>query len=339
MNIVFYFPGSLPVARYGGTERVVYWLMKELARENRVTLIGNPASDVRSINVSLIPCQNGTDWRTLIPADTDVVHTTLNSLDIDKPYVNTIHGNEAPGTVFPMNSVFVSKNHAQRHGSDQYVYNGLDLDEYPLARHKKKSNDTYSFLANGRWNVKNLYDCIRVCSDCGKSLLVGGAARKDVFGVFRNAGKPAYSAIPHFLSPKIHYYGMIQQTKKLSFFSRSDYFLWPVRWNEPFGLAVIEAFSQGVPVYASPYGSLPEIVPDFCGSIVRSYDELHECVRDSQRIFIEGEIRNYCVEKFSSSVMSKNYMRLYDRVISGETLNSIPPFVANNATPLTLLPF
>jgi Glycosyltransferase len=349
MNIVFYCPRTLPVKKYGGTERVIYWLMKELARTNKVTLIGTPDSNVASINVSLIPCASKTDWRSLIPHDTDIVHTDGNSLvqcdiaqasiDIDFPYINTIHGNESLGSVFPQNTVFVSKNHARRHNSDQYVYNGIDLDEYPLVRTRKNQNRNFMFLANGRWDIKNLHDCITACETAKKNLFVCGADRKDSFRVFRNRGTGPLKALPYALSSRMHFRGMISQNEKLPLFSKTDVFLWPVLWHEPFGLAVIEAFSQGIPVYASPYGSLPELVPETCGALVKNYGELLNTIISPPREYDPKVIRQHCIDNFSSSVMAKNYYRMYERVVSGETLNPVAPRVSESHNPTERLLF
>ncbi len=59
--------------------------------------------------------------------DFDIIHFSFNVKEktIKKPFICTIHGNGLLGEVFNRNSVFLSKNHAQRHNADVFVYNGI----------------------------------------------------------------------------------------------------------------------------------------------------------------------------------------------------------------------
>ena len=75
------------------------------------------------------------DLRLQIPNDIEIVHFQFNptfdlDADFDKPYVVTEHGNTAGDKRLPLNSIFVSRNHAQRHRSEQFVYNGLNWNAY-----------------------------------------------------------------------------------------------------------------------------------------------------------------------------------------------------------------
>ncbi|HEX4773649.1 MAG TPA: glycosyltransferase [Bryobacteraceae bacterium] len=56
--------------------------------------------------------------------------------------------------------------------------------------------------------------------------------------------------------------------------------LFPVDWEEPFGLVMIEALACGTPVIAYPHGSVPEIIKDgVTGFIVDSVEGAAEAVR------------------------------------------------------------
>jgi len=344
MTVTFYFKTALPVKKYGGTERIVYWLMKELVKKgHRVFLIGDEHSEVSSIGVSLIPCTSGEDWRLLIPKATDIIQLFQNTADIDIPSLNTIEGNEVSGTVFPINTVFVSKNHAMRHHSESFIYNGIDFDEYPpppCCEEKEKSAASANllFLANGGWNVKNLKDCIRAAVKTKRHLYAAGASRIDCVRVFRTEGGHKYfnEGLRSLFSPYIHPQGMVEQSKKFPLFWKCGVLLWPVRWHEPFGIAIIEAYSQGLPVIGSRYGSLPEIIPEPCGILCGNYAQFLEALSFDTRQFDPTAIRDYCWRNFSSSVMADNYVRYYERVLSGEAINRTAPYSENSTE---LLPF
>ncbi len=66
---------------------------------------------------------------------------------------------------------------------------------------------------------------------------------------------------PH-LSDQIQYLGEVPHEKKLELLAGATALLNPIRWNEPFGLVMIEALACGTPVLAFAEGAAPEIVED-----------------------------------------------------------------------------
>jgi glycosyltransferase involved in cell wall biosynthesis len=320
MKIVFEHNGILPVLKYGGTERIIYWLMKELVKlGHQVTLIGSAESQVQSIGVKLIP-RIDHEWTKLIPKDTDLVHTFYSHEGIEFPHLVTIEGNGQPGETFSENTVFVSRKHAEIHGSDQFVYNGIDLDEYPFIRTPRKSFQQFLFLAKARWKVKNLKDCVRACKKNHKHLHIAGGREWT-------------------LSRYIHSYGMVEQSKKLPLMNQMDGLLWPVRWHEPFGIAVIEAFSQGLPVFSSGHGSLKELVTPECGIVCETYEEFEQALSGSENPFDARAIRNRLEQEFSTIVMTQKYLQYYEKILSGEALHKKRPAVISPRSPEELLPF
>ncbi|MEI6092564.1 MAG: glycosyltransferase [bacterium] len=321
MKILFEHNGILPVQRYGGTERIIFWLMKELVkRGHEIFLIASKNSDVKKHGIKLIP-RTSDDWRSLIPSNIDVVHLFApTDLDLDFPYLLTIGGNGQIGEAFPKNTVFVSRKHAQNHASLAYVYNGIDLDEYPYVKGVKKNWNEFMFLAKAKWKVKNLKNCIQACRANKKHLHI--------------AGGRAFT-----FSKYIHSHGMVDQKKKLELLNRSDALLFPVRWHEPFGIAIIEAMALGLPVIGSSYGSLPELIKPSTGIICNSFDELVEAVSGSNNNFKPDEIRRHVEKKFSVQNMADDYLSFYDKVIKGKTINKIPPTNVTGNNPELLLPF
>ncbi len=325
MHVVFAHDKPLPVATYGGTERIIYWLMRALVKSgHRVTLIGHPESKVREFGIELIQ-GDAQSWPNLIPSDADIVHLFFPwHQELSKPYICRIGGNGKPGETFPINTIFISKSHAANHGAECVVYNGLDLDDYPesLVEHKKPFTDwqSFAFVAKAKWKVKNLKDCVRAVKDTKKELHVGGGR--------------AWT-----LNRKIHSYGMVNQTQKFEIFAKSDALLWPIRWSEPFGIAMIEAMAAGLPVIASNHGSSPEIVNPEVGLICRNYQEFAEAIDHAPRSYNPRAIRDYVVQNFSSEKMCRDYLTCYERVLNGHKLNAIPPVAKFQTDAQMLLPF
>ena len=306
MNILFEHSGILPVEKYGGIERMIYWHMVELVKKgHRVSLIGNPCSQVGGQGIRLIP-RKEKNWHIQIPPGTDIIHLFYNhTAMIDIPLINTIGGNGQIGEKFPLNSIFVSQNHAHNHNSNCFVYNGIDLDEYPYNPRKNMPWKNFLFLAKASWRVKNLMGAIKACKRTKKNLHVIG-------------GRSWWPW--HHVSN----YGMLGGEEKLDTIRNCDALLFPVRWHEPFGLAIIEAMSQGLPVLSSSYGSLPELVTPDSGILCQNIKELVMAL-ENPRTWNRDLIRQYVEKKFSIKIFTQRYIELYQEVIEGKTLNPSPP--------------
>ncbi len=292
--------------------------MKELIKfGHKVTLIGHPNSQVSSFGIKLIPFKDS--WTEQIPQNTDCVHLFYPpEKKIPFPHIITIGGNGQVGEKFPLNTVFVSKSHAKIHGSNNYVDNALDLEEYPF-KAKKINWKNFFFLAKGSWKVKNLKQCVKACKKNKVHLSILGGR----------------SYIPSRYTKS---YGSVDNIQKLKILENMDALLFPVRWNEPFGLAIIESMSQGLPVIGSPFGSLPDLIKKECGIIVQNYNELEEVLSSCPRSFDPYEIRNYVETNFSLERMTKEYLQYYEKAMKGPLSKRAPQRVLTT-NPQDLLNF
>lgn len=324
MKIVFFHSGILPVTGYGGIERILFWHMVELARMGqKVVLIGHPESKVSHLGIELIPIKGDlSEWTKLIPKDADIVHLSFNQKLPDHiPAIYTVHGNGQVGEIFHKNSVFVSKKHAEIHNSNQAIYNAVDFSEYPFRPKEKREWNHFLFLAKASWRVKNLRDSVRAARANKKHIHVAGG---------RWWG----------LSRYVHNHGIVGGDEKMKIIRSCDFMTFPVRWHEPFGIAVIEAMSQGLPVIGSPYGSLPELITPEAGFIANNYNELETLVgTDHSKSFNPEMIRKYVEERFSVKKHAESYLELYKKVISGESLNETNPTYKFTQRAEDLLPF
>ena len=154
-----------------------------------------------------------------------------------------------------------SKNHAARYGSHCFVHNGLDPDEYGKPSFKK--SDYFHFLGDAAWRVKNVKGAIKIASKAKVNLKVIGGNRLNISQGFRLT-----------LNLNTSFCGMIGGVKKNEILDKSKGLIFPVRWHEPFGLAITESLYFGCPVFGTPYGSLPEIVNNEVGFLSNESTEL-----------------------------------------------------------------
>jgi len=317
MNILIVYEGLLPAKLYGGTERVVWSLGKELVKlGHKVTYLTVNGSYCDF--ASIIIFNKEKPLHKQIPDNIDIVHFNSYSGDtslIRTPYINTMHGNTKSSIELDINTVFVSKNHAERYGSKEYVQNGLDWNEYTLPDFSIKRN-YFHFLGNAAWRVKNVKGAIDIVKDVPNE-------RLKILGGYRFNFK---MGMRFTFSPKISFEGMVGGTKKDKLINGSKGLIFPVRWNEPFGLAIIESLFYGCPIFGTPYGSLPELVPPEVGYLSSNKVDLVNAVKDSGS-FSARRCHEFAQDNFNSKVMTLDYIEKYHRVLSGETLNPSKPML------------
>lgn len=315
MRILIVDRGFIPVHLYGGTERVIWGLGKELVRlGHKVNFLVKEGSHCPFAPV--LPIDENKPILEQISNDYDIVHFNFPPENIEMfqlPYIITMHGNPDSSISLDRNTVFVSKNHANRYGSTSYVHNGLDWEEYqqPQLDIKRKY---YHFLGNAAWRVKNVAGAIDMIKNTQTEHLkvLGGVRFNFKMG------------IRFTFSPKISFTGMVGGEKKYNLLNGSKGLIFPVRWHEPFGLAIIESLYYGCPVFGTPYGSLPELVTKEVGYLSNNKEELLEAILSSSS-YSKELCYEYAREQFSSKRMAAAYLKKYEQVINKEYLNLTKP--------------
>lgn len=311
MKIVHVIDALFPVPAYGGTERVAYWLGKAQAQlGHEVTYLCREGSQLPFARC--VPAPAGyADLTPFIPQGTEFVQLYgTPQFRLDFPYLVNIGGNGKAGEEYDPNTVFVSRNHAERHGWDHFVYNGIDLDEYPMGKQKA---DYALFLAKASWKVKNLRGAVRITRDAGMPLSVAGGR----------------AACWH---RHVRSYGSVGGETKLRLLQEAKSLLFPVIWPEPFGLAVVEALACGTPVVATPRGALPEIITKNCGILADSHEEL---VAALGRVgdFSREACRARVAEAFTHIQMAERYLEYYRKILQQGTLAAGRPRAPSGADP------
>jgi glycosyltransferase involved in cell wall biosynthesis len=92
--------------------------------------------------------------------------------------------------------------------------------------------------------------------------------------------------------------------------------LFPIAWPEPFGMVLIEAMANGTPVIAFGCGSVPEIIEHgVTGFIVDDVESAAAAVPLALRLD-RTAIRRRFEERFTADRMVRDYVRLYERILS-----------------------
>lgn len=305
---------SLPARDYGGTERIVWGLLTaQEAAGHEVRLLWGDAPDLPK-NATRFDTTKS--MREQIGHWPDIVHfhQPFDS-ELDVPYISTEHGNAEYPRSYGQNTVFLSARHATNHNAECFVHNGLDWTEYGQPNLGKPQN-YFHFLGKAKWPIKNLSGAVAVSKQAGAKLHVLGGRRFSL------------SSRGFYFHPDLHlrFHGMVGGERKNQLVRNSQGLIFPVRWHEPFGLAIIESLYLGAPVFATPYGAIPEIVtqPEL-GFLSSSYSELALAMVDVHKYDREA-CHHYAKTRFDHLTMATAYHQCYQRVLNGEMLNSKQPY-------------
>src|SRR5207244_1582172 len=121
------------------------------------------------------------------------------------------------------------------------------------------------------------------------------------------------------LGPQDTVLGEATHEQKVDLLSRARAVLFPIDWDEPFGLVMTEAMACGTPVIGTPRGAVPEVVADGeTGFIVSVERYPEEAAAALGRL---GEIdpracRRRVEERFSKDAMVTGYEQAFDRVLA-----------------------
>lgn len=293
----------VPVVEYGGTERLVTWLSDTLAEMgHEPVLLVPPGSSSETCEVVHVPPKvfrgaerdPGFPLDDHLPPGLDVLHRFSEIVcRTSVPDLVTIGGNGEPGSYGPR-TVFVSRNHMERMEGRHFVHNGLPPGAYD---YREEKDDYVLFLSKARWKVKGVDRAERVAKRAGVELIIAGGWRLN-------------------LTRKITSVGMVGGWKKKGLLAGARALIFPIRWEEPFGLVVTEALASGTPVIASRRGSMPELVTGDVGVLCDTEDDFVEAL-DRVDDLDPRACRRRVEERFTARRMAEDYLELYERVRAG----------------------
>jgi len=291
------------VRGYGGTQRIVAALAQGLAElGHRVSLLaprGTTLATATWIEVPLAVLLGPvTDLMTHVPKDAEVLHAhyPMPTVPAGIPFLQTLYGNQGASRVVLPNNVFLSQNHARRHGGTSFVYAGLD----PAAFMFRSQKDDYDLFIGRLHSVKGYKWAIAGAKRTGRRLLLAGGWRPS-------------------LRWKTRYVGEVDGSRKRELLAGARCLWMPALWDEPFGLTLIEALFSGTPVLGTHRGALSEIITPDVGALRDSLDELIEASRAIQTRSPDA-CRAHATRYFTHVVMAEEYVRVYRHLITSGVL-------------------
>ncbi|HTM09424.1 MAG TPA: glycosyltransferase family 4 protein [Verrucomicrobiae bacterium] len=329
----------VPPRTHGGTERIVYYLCRDLYRRGHaVELFASGDSKVDCPLHSVLPVASLDDPESTIYLEKefetrnaynlyrqgerfDIIHahwptlaayfssytktpTVLTYAYIEKELHD--YYRETFPNCFP---VCVSRAQTRMLGDESLpvVYNGIDVGAIPF-------NDAPEdfFLIVGRMTPgKGIAEAIRIAEKAQVRLVIVGAVTKHLpwsENYFLKEVKP------HIDGDRIRHIESLTYDELMRWMGRAKAFLFPLQWDEPFGMVVAESMAAGAPVLAYPRGSMPELIQDGeTGLLPGDESGMIEAVRAVDTLD-RRRCRRWVQERFSVEQMIDGYEALYRRI-------------------------
>jgi glycosyltransferase involved in cell wall biosynthesis len=189
-------------------------------------------------------------------------------------------------------------------GSWKTVYNAIDFSQYQL-RESVDNNAPLMFL--GRLDrIKGVHTAIQVAKQTGDKLIIGGnvSHTADNYEYFKTEIEPQIDGV------QIVYLGPLNDEAKNQYLGQSKALLFPIEWDEPFGMVMTEAMACGTPVIAFRRGSTPEVINEgISGFITDNPEEMIKAVKNISTID-RNACRRIAEERFDIKKVAADYLSL-----------------------------
>lgn len=331
----------VPPVKYGGTEQVIYYLVKGLVEQGHEVVLLAPGDSKIDVDCELIPIveesisfpkqkaglevhqkliaqiMNETEIKLRGVLDrVDIIHSHGYDLKnfADFPNLTTLHNrinfDDLQYYLDRKNLYYasISKNQQEACPDLQYVgvvYNGQDPSLFPIVT---EPEEYVCFL--GRFDRdKNPHLAIALAINLGIKIKVAGKIDFSGEGYFKDEVEK------YFDHPLVEYLGELGPADKIELVSKAKCNLHPTGFREPFGLTILEAAYCGTPTLAIARGSMPELIEEgrtglLVEDFVEGYHYIEQCFQ-MDRAYIARRART----RFKYTTMTRQYLKAYQTVI------------------------
>ncbi len=334
---------AIPPKKQGGIEWMVYYLTEDLVKKGYQVLLFGPKSTQTSAELVPVISKPISEYKISpeheitrkLRIELSVLTNMLTEVQKRKEEIGIIFNHTVSGGMFTslekmlnipalhvlhlplfgeLAEVFrksnarlitISNNQKNNFPNLNYqttIYNGIDLKKFPFS---KKPKD--HFIFSGKiFPTKNPLDAIKATKIARKKIIIiGKILNQDYFE----------KKIKLLLNKDVVYSGEVSISKAIEFYKNAKALLFPIKWEEPFGLVMIEAMSCGTPVIAYPNGAVLEVVKDKkTGFIVRNVKEMAEAIKNIDQID-RSACRKRVEDLFSYQKMVSGYEKVYQEIL------------------------
>ena len=338
---------SVPPRGKNGLEYMVHYLTEELVRRgHEVTLFATSDSvtSARLVEILPYPMSRGllfdltpTHYSLMVMAkaaemsqEFDIIHSHIGAAAsyfvnlLDTPIVETVHSASSQPFSYKEESflkkycadrrqrsslihhVYVSR--SQKNSFDpkdnfSVVHNGINFEDFMF---RPESGDYFAYLGYITEN-KGAHLAVQAAIKAGVKLKLGGS----YYGCEKYFNEKIK---PYLKKGQIEYVGVLDPQGRNEFLGRAKGLLFPIGWEEPFGMVMIEAMACGTPVIGLNRAAVPEVVKDAkTGFVADNLKQMQSAIKKIDSVRRE-DCRRHVEKSFSVEKMADNYERVYEKI-------------------------
>jgi glycosyltransferase involved in cell wall biosynthesis len=185
------------------------------------------------------------------------------------------------------------------------IHHGVDIDYFPNG----KGEGDYCLFLGRMTPEKGAHRAIAAARRAGLPLQMAAKCRESAEREY----------FEKFVEPELGddavYLGEVSNEDKLELLASARALLFPIRWNEPFGMVMIEALACGTPVLAFPEGAVPEVVENGTNGFLCADEEaMADALGHIDRID-RAACRADVERRFSTDRMVGDHLELFDTLL------------------------
>ena len=344
---------NVPPETYGGTELVVHNLTEELVRRgHKVTLFatGNSKTSAKleyvfknalglgKMENLLSELAQKLSWAHALPSlyhailpfekanQFDIIHNHFHYYGLffssltKIPTLTTYHGDISTAERSLIEKLIfekykknfwtaISKNQKNQVKTKlnflKVIHHGIPIEKFPFS----EKHQNYLIWLGRITKKKGISEAIKVAKLTKNKLIIAGTINSRDKEYFKKEIKPNID------NKLIFYLGPVNHQKKVEFLKNAKSLLYPISWEEPFGLVMIEAQACGCPVIAFNKGSVPEIIKhQKTGFIVKDIKEMVKSLNNIKEIN-RKDCREHIEKNFTVQKMVDEYEKVYYKIL------------------------
>lgn len=329
---------AVPSTGYGAIEKFLYYLILEFSRQFDTTLFAPGDSKIpisEQLHLEALFDKGVGDW--IFDENVEIAHAlhaarrahdlkldvmNVHAVDaylaiapfLEIPTVFSVH--VASHVVFKAISelsdnthfVFLTESHRRQFpwiSRADVVPLGVDTSRFPFSQQKA---DYLAFV--GRLiDDKGCIEAIEIAKRAKLPLKMAGNIPFGSEQYFYKTLLPYIQRNPH-----VEFLGEVTEIQRNVLLMSAKALLFPIKWEEPFGLVMLEALVVGTPVVAFNRGSVPEILQEgVTGFIVNTLDEAVDAIEKLHAIS-SSDCRRSVTDRYSISIISERYLEIFKKL-------------------------
>jgi len=333
----------VPPQQYGGAELMVSWLTEELtAQGHEVTLFASgdsvtqarlhavcernlvDAMGAREANEYHVYAAAGLSEAIAQASSFDLIHSHIGPIGIPMtsvcpiPLVHTVHAgldgldeqwalkHYPEARIASISDSQVATTPPDRRRNITTIYHGCDFGQYEFSA---EPGEYLAFISR-MGPHKNPSGAIALARKAGIPIVLAGQPQDDSEAEYFEA-----EVKPLIDGNFVRYLGPVSHREKIDLLKGAAALIFPIHWDEHFGIVMIEAMACGTPVVATVRGSVPEVV-DWGVTGFYSHDEsdLADLVVRAKTLN-RSRLYERARQRFSHIHMDENYLRLYQSMV------------------------